>query len=142
MNRISQHIDVDTFYDADFSGAEKLPADGTGWIDMSTWDGCVVIIYNISGSSYLSLFKIIGNSSSSGGSTDHDVVTLTNPTNINVAGETAMLEFLSSQMTDGDRYITASINSDSAEPCTVTFIRWRGRYIHGSIGTYTETAYT
>ena len=141
-NKGSENVNVQTFYSADVSAGVQLPADGTGWIDIENYEYGMLIGHLNTAASNLSVFRILGNSGSAGGGTDHVVKTPTTPANINAAGETAMLEWSSKDITCGDKYITCDINSAAAVPVTLVFINFRSRYMKASLTTATETAST
>jgi len=53
-----------------------------------------------------------------------------------------MLEWTASDITDGDRYITADLNQTGAQTCVVVFVLENRRYKKTGLTTATETAST
>lgn len=96
----------------------------------------------IDGASNATVFRILSNTTAAGAGTDHAVKTLTTPASVNAALETMMLEWTASDITDGDRYITADINQAAAQTCVVVFILENRRYKRAGLTTATETAST
>jgi len=151
VNKISENYTVFWYYEDDASAGVQLPADAEaatdnhnfiGWIDFQSYEKGLVLYSTIDGANAGSTFRIISNTTQAGAGTDHAVKTLTTPANIDAALETAMLEFTASDITDGDRYITADLNQTGAQTCTVVFVLENRRDKHTGLTTATETAST
>lgn len=148
MTYLPELVDVFVYYEDDASAGVQLPADAqtttdnvpTGWIDHQPYEGGMAVYFTIDGASNVTTFRIISNTTSAGAGTDHAVVTLTNPTNIDAALETAMLAWEADEITDGDRYITADLNQAGAQTCVVVFVMLRSRDKKAGLNTFTETA--
>ena len=152
VNRLSENIKVLVYYEDDASAGVQLPADGqaasdnvaAGWIDFQEYEKGMALYYTIGGANACSTFRILSNTSAAGAGTDHVVTgtTLTTPGNIDAALETALLEWTASDITDGDRYITADLNQAGADPCIVVFVLENRRFKRTGLTTATETAAT
>ncbi len=140
-NKASENMQVLTYYSADVSAGVQLPADGA-WFDIEDYEYGMCIAHLNTAASNLTTFRLLSNTLAAGTGTDNVVKTLTNPTNIDAAGETALLEWKSSEITDGDHFLTADINSAGAVPVTLVFINCRPRYANAGETTATETAST
>lgn len=150
VNKISENYAVYIYYEDDGSAGVQLPADAqaatdncpVNWIDFQEFEKGMAIYFTIGGANACSLFSIISNTSNAGAGTDHAVKTTTTPGNINAALETAMIEWTASDITDGDRYITSSLNQAGADPCVVVFVLENRRDRKTGITTATDTTYT
>jgi len=151
VNKISENYTVYVYYEDDASAGVQLPADTevasdnhnfTGWIDFQEYEKGLMLYLAIDGANAGSLIRVISNTTQAGAGTDNAVKTLTTPGNIDAALETAMLEFTASDITDGDRYITADLNQTGAQTCVVVFILENRRYKRTGLSTATETAST
>ncbi len=150
VNKISENFEIYGYYEDDASAGVQLPADAqtttdnvpTGWIDVRNIEKGLVFYLTIDGASNLATFRIISNTTAAGAGTDHAVKTLTTPANVNAALETAFLEFTASDITDGDRYITADLDQAAAQTCIVVFILENRRDKKAGLTTATETAST
>ena len=140
-NKGSENVNVQSFYSADVSAGVQLPADGS-WIDIENYDFGMCIAHLLTAASNLTVFRLLSNTLAAGTGTDNVVKTLTTPANINAANETALLEWRASDITDGDKFLTADLNSAGAVPVQLTFINFRSRYATVSLTTATETAST
>ncbi len=150
VNKFSENYHVYVYYEDDGSAGVQLPEDAqaatdnhnfVGWIDFQECEKGMMIYTTIDGASNADIIRIISNTGSGTG-TDHVVKTLTNPTNIDAALESAVLEWTASDITDGDRYITLDLNQTAAQTCTVTFILENRRDKTTGLTTATETAST
>lgn len=150
VNKISENFKVLVYYEDDGSAGVQLPADAqaatdnapAGWIDFQEYEKGMCIYMTIDGASNASTLRIISNTTSAGAGTDHVVKTLTNPTNIDAALETAVLEWSAEDITDGDRYITLDLNQAGAQTAAVVFILENRRAKRTGLTTATETAST
>ena len=150
VNKISENYKVLVYYEDDASAGVQLPADAqaatdnvaAGWIDFQEYEKGLAIYFTIAGAQACSAFRILSNTTAAGAGTDHAVKTLTTPGNVDAALETAMLEWTASDITDGDRYITADLNQAGADPCIVVFVLENRRYKRSGLTTGTETAST
>ena len=150
VNKISENYKVLIYYEDDASAGVQLPADAqtatdncpAGWIDHRDVEKGMAIYFTIGGANACSQFRILSNTTSAGAGTDHAVVTTTTPGNINAALETAMVEWTASDITDGDRYITADLNQAGADPCIVVFVLEYRRDKKTGLTTATDTTYT
>lgn len=151
VNKISENYKVLVYYEDDGSAGVQLPADAqtttdnvpTGWIDFRDYEKALVLYMTIDGADNLTVFTILANSAANGGGTDETIKTLTNPTNIDAALETAMLEITASDIqTSGNRYITASINQGAAQTCVIVYVLENRRDRIAGLTTATETAST
>ena len=115
VNKLSENFHVYCFYEDDSSGGPvQLPADGQaattnhnkiGGVDFQECEKGLMLYLTIDGANAASTIRILSNSSTIGGGTDHVVTgtTITTPGNIDAAVETALLEWTASEVTDGDR---------------------------------------
>jgi len=152
VNKLSENYKVLIYYEDDASAGVQLPADGqaatanvaAGWIDFRDYEKGLAIVMTIAGAQALSVFRVLSNTSAAGAGTDHVVTgtTLTTPGNVDAALETAMLEWTASDITDGDRYITADLNQAGADPLVLVYLLENRRDKHTGITTATETAAT
>ena len=150
VNKISENYKVLVYYEDDASAGVQLPADAqattdnvpTGWIDFQEYEKGLALYMTINGANAASTFRIVSNTTAAGAGTDHAVKTLTTPANVDAALETAMLEWTASDITDGDRYITADLNQTGAQTCVVVFVLENRRYKKTGLTTATETAST
>jgi len=152
VNKLSENYKVLIYYEDDASAGVQLPADGqaatdnvaAGWIDFRDYEKGLALLTTIAGAQALSTFRILSNTSAAGAGTDHVVTgtTLTTPGNVDAALETAMLEWTASDITDGDRYITADLNQAGADPLVLVYLLENRRDKHTGITTATETAAT
>ena len=153
VNKQSENMKVLIYYEDDASAGVQLPADAqaatanhnwVGWIDHQEYEKGMAIVMTIAGAQALSVFRILSNTSQTGAGTDHVVTgtTLTTPGNVNAALETAMLEWTASDITDGDRYITADLNQAGADPLVLVFVLENRRFKRTGLTTATETAAT
>jgi len=153
VNKQSENMKVLIYYEDDASAGVQLPADAqvatdncpAGWIDHQEYEKGMAIYFSIGGANACSTFRIISNTDADGGgAADHVVTgtTLTTPGNVDAALETAMLEWTASDITDGDRYITADLNQAGADPCIVVFVLENRRFKRTGLTTATETAAT
>ena len=132
VNRLSENLKVLVYYEDDASAGVQLPADAqaatdncpAGWIDFQEYEKGMAIYFSIAGANAASTIRIISNTTAAGAGTDHAVTgtTITTPGNINAGLETAMVEWTASDITDGDRYITADLNQAGADPLVVVFV--------------------
>ncbi len=152
VNKISDNFEIYLYHEDDGSAGVQLPADAqtttdnvpTGWIDFQECEKGLMLYVTIDGASNVTTLRIISNTTTAGGGTDHVVTgtTLTNPTNIDAALESAILEWTASDITDGDRYITLDLNQAAAQTCVAVFILENRRAKRTGLTTATETAAT
>ncbi len=152
MNKISENFEIYLYYEDDGSAGVQLPADaqtttdnvGTGWIDFQECEKGLLLYVTIDGASNVTVARMLSNTTAAGGGTDHVITgtTLTNPTNIDAALESFMLEWTASDITDGDRYITLDLNQAAAQTCVAVFVLQNRRNIATGLTTATETAAT
>lgn len=150
VNKISENCKVLIYHEDDASAGVQLPADAqaatdncpAGWIDFRDYEKGTAIVMTIAGAQAMSTFRILSNTTSAGAGTDHVVKTLTTPGSVNAALETAMLEWTASDITAGDRYITADLNQAGADPLVLVFVLENRRDKTTGITTATETAST
>ena len=151
VNKISENFAILAYYEDDASAGVQLPADAqvatdnhnwVGWIDFQEYEKGLALYMTINGANAVSTFRIVSNTSQIGAGTDNAVKTLTTPGNIDAALETAMLEWSASDITDGDRYITADLNQTGAQTCIVVFVLENRRYKRTGLTPATETAST
>ena len=152
VNKISENYKVLIYYEDDGSAGVQLPADAqgatdncpAGWIDFRDYEKGMAIYFTIGGANACSQFRIVSNTTSAGAGTDHAVTgtTITTPANIDTALETAMVEWTASDITNGDRYITADLNKAGADPCIVVFVLENRRRKVTGLTAATETTAT
>lgn len=144
VGKPSSNIAVFMYAPTDVSSATDV-----GWVDMSDWDWFLAVVFMSARTGNLTAATILSNPQSNGGGTDVTQRTLTNPTNINAAGEIFYLEVSASQLsaTTAERYVSVNLtSSNAADRYIVTYIAGRGRDAKAnaisSFGTFTETAQT
>ena len=150
VNKLSENVKVLVYHEDDASAGVQLPADAqaatdnvpAGWIDMQEYEKALFIVMTIAGAQALSAFRVLSNTSAAGAGTDHVVKTLTTPANVNAALETAMLEVTASDLTPGDRYITADLNQAGADPLVLVVVLENRRYKRTGLTAATEVAAT
>jgi len=156
-SRLVDNIRVDSVYDAD--GAY----DGTAqtMIDMQGWDGCLVLVLpagtTASATHHVTGFKVVGNTSSTGGGTDNTIATAVTadggtttaltaadmgtsaPTTIH--NQLMALDIRNDQLTSGDRYIAAVTTGTGTYTCVVVYVRYRGHASYKDMIQATRTAF-
>lgn len=158
--RLCDCIYVKSVYDTD--GAY----DGTAQTmhDMRDWDGCLVLLLpaatTASATHHITGFKIVSNTSSTGGGTDHDIaeaVTTDGGTTKTLAAadvgtsapttvhnQLLALDIRADQMYAGDRYIAAVTTKTGTYTCVICYIFYRGNYTYKDLiqaGTRTAFQY-
>lgn len=147
--KLTDHIKVDVAYDA--GTATKYDGTAQAMIDMRDYDGCAVFVIGTTVAAttahLVTGFKIVSNTTSTGGGTDHDIaeaVTTDGGTTETLAkghwgtgtnGVTPIdtcfgyLDIKADDMYAGDRYIAAMTTGVTGTiPYMIVYIRYRGKY--------------
>ncbi len=142
FSRLSDNIKIDHVYDAD--GAYN--GTGAGMLAMRDYEGCLVLAVGASvtpvTTHHITGFKVVGNTTAAGAGTDHTIisavttdggtVTALTQADMGTAAPTAItdqtimaLDFRSSDMTEGDKFISVISTSTGTFPVTFIYIRYK-----------------
>ncbi|HUT13089.1 MAG TPA: hypothetical protein VMY42_21525 [Thermoguttaceae bacterium] len=154
--RMCDQVRIDSVYDP--LGDTDLTA---LMIDMKDYDGCMVLVIptitTTSASHLITGFKVVSNTTSIGGGTDHDICeavttdggttkTLT-AANMGTSAPSALhnqllcLDVRADQMYPGDRYICAVMTSTGTYGSAVVYIRYNGHCSFKDMFQTTRTAF-
>jgi len=142
IERLTRNMAIDSFYSADISG-EDVSVFAT-WLDIRNYEKVVAVCTLLTAASNLTNFELV-TATTAAGANPTTIATLTNPTNVNAALETAIMEVRASQIQSVDadaQFANISINSAGAVPVLVQLFRYNPRYAQATLWTGTETAWT
>ena len=137
-------------YEADASAPGGVVIFTAAYIDIRNYDRIVAIVLNCTGAQAFSGMTVRG-ASSAAGANALTICTLTNPANVNLANEWAMIEvrmaylqqvYWTTQAVELSHLNIGIVTIAGATPVVGTLIAFNGRRRYATLAVATETAWT